>query len=365
MADRIENLKINYFRGIKDLEISNCNDINIIMGDNNSGKTSIIEAINVLKNDSIYNLLDILKYRNQRRSVQYFSYLFPIDGNSISVKAKLRDSNVDVNISTQKTKIIFDKDVFLSDVSENVKDIFSSLIDIEKHNGKEEERVTGTINYNGEVSDYSFISYDVSMGKISKTKEDNLKVFTITPFDHFMNPSNNIPSVLKDDGYHKMLIEVLKIFDESIEDILSIADEESSNYYPITYIKKKDMDPLPISIYGDGLKKVVLLAIAIVKATDGILLIDELETSLHNQYYDDVFTFLIRTARAFNVQLFVTTHNKEVIEYLLSIGEKYKKNADFINTYTIRKKIDKSYAYMMTGKKAYESVMILNREVRL
>ena len=42
MADRIENLKINYFRGIKDLEISNCNDINIIMGDNNSGKTSII-----------------------------------------------------------------------------------------------------------------------------------------------------------------------------------------------------------------------------------------------------------------------------------------------------------------------------------
>ena len=50
MAIHIKNLKIDTYRGIKNLQLNNFKDINIFTGDNNTGKTSILEVLNSLKN---------------------------------------------------------------------------------------------------------------------------------------------------------------------------------------------------------------------------------------------------------------------------------------------------------------------------
>ena len=58
MAIHIEDLDVIRFRGIRDLALRGLNHVNIIAGDNNSGKTSILEAINLLKNPmDLYNLI--------------------------------------------------------------------------------------------------------------------------------------------------------------------------------------------------------------------------------------------------------------------------------------------------------------------
>ncbi|SHN51020.1 AAA domain-containing protein [Butyrivibrio hungatei DSM 14810] len=44
----IESIEINSFRGIKQLEITGFSNINLIVGDNNSGKTTFLEAIQLL-----------------------------------------------------------------------------------------------------------------------------------------------------------------------------------------------------------------------------------------------------------------------------------------------------------------------------
>ena len=48
MAIHIKNLKIDTYRGIKNLQLNNFKDINIFTGDNNTGKTSILEVLNSL-----------------------------------------------------------------------------------------------------------------------------------------------------------------------------------------------------------------------------------------------------------------------------------------------------------------------------
>lgn len=48
MAVHIKNLKIDSYRGIKNLELSNLADINVLTGDNNTGKTSILEVLRSL-----------------------------------------------------------------------------------------------------------------------------------------------------------------------------------------------------------------------------------------------------------------------------------------------------------------------------
>ena len=49
MNNLIQNLSIGQYRGIKSLVINNLNNVNIIVGDNNSGKTSLLETIYLLR----------------------------------------------------------------------------------------------------------------------------------------------------------------------------------------------------------------------------------------------------------------------------------------------------------------------------
>ena len=44
----IKSIEINDFRGVRELTISDLSSINLIVGDNNSGKTTIMEAIQLL-----------------------------------------------------------------------------------------------------------------------------------------------------------------------------------------------------------------------------------------------------------------------------------------------------------------------------
>ena len=51
-ARHIEDFKIIYYRGIRDLELQGLNEINILTGNNNSGKTSVLELISSLRSPS-------------------------------------------------------------------------------------------------------------------------------------------------------------------------------------------------------------------------------------------------------------------------------------------------------------------------
>lgn len=48
MADFISKLQINAFRGVKDLALDNLSTVNVLVGANNCGKTSVLEAISFL-----------------------------------------------------------------------------------------------------------------------------------------------------------------------------------------------------------------------------------------------------------------------------------------------------------------------------
>ena len=65
MENHISNIYIKSFRGIKDLELDNLQPINILTGDNNCGKTSVLEVIQSFKNpDRVYDWRTITRSQN-------------------------------------------------------------------------------------------------------------------------------------------------------------------------------------------------------------------------------------------------------------------------------------------------------------
>ena len=108
---------------------------------------------------------------------------------------------------------------------------------------------------------------------------------------------------------------------------------------------------MPISTYGDGIKKVLSLANAIAKATNGILLIDEIETAIHSKYYQEIFSFVVLACLQFNVQLFITTHSMEALDAILKTQD-YSNHPEEerISVITLRKGSNKTLSRVMTGK---------------
>jgi AAA15 family ATPase/GTPase len=72
--------------------------------------------------------------------------------------------------------------------------------------------------------------------------------------------------------------------------------------------------PLPLQNLGNGIWRNLGIALALVNAKDGILLIDEFEHGLYYSVQPDLWGFIFRLARSLNVQVFATTHSWDCIE---------------------------------------------------
>ncbi len=73
-------------------------------------------------------------------------------------------------------------------------------------------------------------------------------------------------------------------------------------------------EPLPLQNLGNGMWRNLGIALALLNAKDGILLIDEFENGLYYSVQPDLWRFIFRLARSLNAQVFATTHSWDCIE---------------------------------------------------
>ncbi|HEX8830704.1 MAG TPA: AAA family ATPase [Longimicrobium sp.] len=71
--------------------------------------------------------------------------------------------------------------------------------------------------------------------------------------------------------------------------------------------------PIPLSSMGDGTNRVFALALSCVRARGGVLLVDEVENGLHHTVQSDVWNFIFELSGRLNVQVFATTHSWDAV----------------------------------------------------
>lgn len=72
--------------------------------------------------------------------------------------------------------------------------------------------------------------------------------------------------------------------------------------------------PVPMRVLGDGVRQVFSVALALVNAAGGWLLIDEFENGLHHSVQADVWRAIFKLARDLDVQVFATTHSWDAVK---------------------------------------------------
>ncbi|MFP4099041.1 AAA family ATPase [Coleofasciculus sp.] len=70
---------------------------------------------------------------------------------------------------------------------------------------------------------------------------------------------------------------------------------------------------IPLSSMGEGMRRILNLAMAAVTVENGFLLIDEIETGLYYEAQTEMWRFILEVAKEFNIQVFATTHSWDCI----------------------------------------------------
>jgi AAA15 family ATPase/GTPase len=372
MAIYIENLNIDRFRGIYSLALDNLNHLNIIAGDNNSGKTSVLEAILLMQNPKDFN--NVLRTSRIRESgiplntasvYESFTNLFPrnIEPIEISIKSICINQSIFLSLTGEKkTILLVPEDLFQNQNAATRRERIKQYSD-----GLEAEAFKGEMRYGigGEQDSIQieFHPHSKTTGRILE-KNNYVKMVYLSPFNHVRgNIVDNIVRVTHDDTYKEICLNILRLFDNKILDILYLKNDDG---YPVEYIKHSALGNMPVSTYGDGIKKVLSLANGIAQAANGVLMIDELETAIHSKYYDDIFRFIIKACKQFGVQVFITTHSIEAIDGLLATQDYGKNDSDNISVITFKKESDdkRTYSRILSGRRVYSNREEFGFEVR-
>lgn len=336
----IHSIEINNFRGIKQLAISDFSNINLIVGDNNSGKTTILEAIQLLftkpQLTAFKNVIDQRTILNSDNSsytafIKMFNVQLENNKMEFDIYASTDKGIVEVQLSGTEKSISGEDTLQASKLSsrQKVQDKMASF-----YIPDTVKMFTGSIvTRNGNTE---------SEKKISCTSLDhgvtgplaNKEVYYVSSFGHLRY--DLLQNIVGNPEYKKLAIDILKQFDNNIVDICYTKADDGT--YLETIIMNNGIN-MPFSVYGDGMKKIIFILNRMFAAADSILMIDEIETGLHKKYFDSLFPIMFALADKLNVQLFIVTHNIESIDAILKYGnyDKNMSNIDPIRVITLKK----------------------------
>lgn len=114
----------------------------------------------------------------------------------------------------------------------------------------------------------------------------------------------------------EQVIELMRQFDE---DVLKIEVASFSGFRPAIYIKHRKLGVVPLSVFGDAMRRCMLLATTMTSlGKGGVLLLDEIESGIHIESLPKVLKWLADVARQVGVQVFATTHSLDVLDALIA-----------------------------------------------
>ena len=128
--------------------------------------------------------------------------------------------------------------------------------------------------------------------------------------------------------------EALCIIEPKVERIASVGVERriSTREGPSgIFIRLTDVTQrIPIGSVGDGMWRMLGLAVALANAKGGVLLVDEIDTGLHYSVMKDMWRMVYERSSKLDTQVFATTHSRDCYESLATIVEPQSPTPDIM-----------------------------------
>lgn len=305
----IESVELRNFNVFKNLKVNFSKGINIIMGENGTGKTQLLKAI--------YADIQISKSKNIDDISKYFKSVNI--NNSFFVK-QLKPLFLEVKASNIDNKS--GKRYLMGKLGSNINEISSTF-------GSSDE-CSYEISYPSQEINCTFIPAK-DMLTHSKGFVSMADKFNEFPFDKTLIDIIKIAGQWQLKEPPKIALKVLPILEKMMDGKVVIENEEF-------YVKKNDGNMVNFSVEAEGLKKIGLLWQLLMNENiteNSILLWDEPEANINPKFIPDLVEILIELQKN-GVQIFLTTHDYIFTKYF----EVKRSENDEIMYYSLYKTTD-------------------------
>lgn len=335
----LKHLTITNFRGFDSLEIDGFSKINLFVGKNNSGKTSVLEALFLslgMSNPMLPNMINQIRGLNSGNA-KHLSYLFyglkmenkpsflaQFTDNSerrLTLEAKYKQNESISNTSSASVPELIGLDLNFREIKGN-KQNFNRKSSLTFKKNTISQTIPGDYNeklYAVFVADKNDMATLIRFSEMIKRKVDN------------------------------SILEALQKFDDDIRDIKALPDG--------IYFDVKNVEELvPINVMGDGIRRFLNIVSAVYEKEKSFVCIDEIENGLHYSAYKLLWKSLLSFSSQNNVQLFITTHNIETLVCLKSVleEEQFKPMQEYSKVFAVSRTVNsghKAYKYSFEGFK--------------
>ncbi len=293
--DRVDRhfsqVRIESYKRLQGLEIGQLSRINLFAGVNNTGKTTVLEAIYLLARQNDFDgLLEVMRRRGKVAADQLDPQwlLEQLGDQTIVVSGVFDDQATDVKIHAhEESDAVLDKSRYLASV------------EIEANFGVQHQ-------------------YSLSRtykGRERETQADSIVLLCAVIFSSpfFLNEPHRYASYYHKSVQSKALPEIFKFLRQvilpTLEDIRLTDERQRFVVTDSCFAQGVDL-----SAYGEGFQRMFLLSLLFASAQNGVLLIDEFENAMHHHLIGPFARFVHHMSTTFNVQVFLTSHSKECID---------------------------------------------------
>ena len=328
----IDSIFIDNYKQFTSFKLENLKQVNIIAGTNNVGKSSILEALFMFYDRASPDF--VIKQHLLRSSPigiefgegQLWQPLFNNFDLSKTITVRVTDSG---NVHEAKYS--------------HLKDAANEITQVQQSTNKAGNATTSTLR----TGELSALKGNFKQGKVSAGEcylyPSSIDSFSMTA-KSLKSPNkrlvfvNSAPKTHAEEDAKKFGELVVKGTDQDVVKLAKIIEPRitrltlgSQNGVQRIYCDVGLSRLVPLNMMGEGLGKFLSVIIAIESFENCIICIDELENGIHYSIFKDMFRAIDDIARRKKNQLFITTHDYDLLNGLDAyITESNSQSFEFI-----------------------------------
>ena len=323
----IRTLTLRNYRSFEEYQIRELARVNLLVGRNNCGKTSVLEAVELLASGGHPQVM--LKSSSRREESHlhrsatgsetryavrhHFRGHRVVPGASFGISSDDRLGRIDFLVreaSDEDPPGLFESEISDADLPPSLQPM---VLELRRNRGlgQGEGRQVFPLLDDGALDWRSL--------RLRRLRPDSSRANGPVRFiatDLGRPPLGTDWDQMATEGRDSEVEDAMRLIAPELGSIRPLANQGRGRLSGFVVGERRGGPRVPLGSSGEGMRRLLALSLSLVGSAGGFLLVDEIDTGLHWSVMENLWKLIVETATRSSIQVFATTHSLDCIQGL-------------------------------------------------